>query len=240
MEKLKRVADLRGNGPTDRRCTATTKHGPNAGKRCGGRPIRGGTVCMKHGGAAPQVRAKAERQLQAARNELMEILLGIARNAVHPDQFRALTWALERAGFRAGVELSVAVRPWQQLLNRWIASENPNAEDDDDEDDEDDEDDDPRELPAAEPKEIEPMRLRAQKASPRPQRRAEERVIEGEVAEYAEGDFPRHPSSGELLALPPAETEFSRSATPAVEPGDEDLPRYLADPTRRRRGSGLR
>ncbi|WP_193613138.1 hypothetical protein [Nocardioides lijunqiniae] len=54
--------------PTDAsstpRCTATAK---GTGQRCKRRPIPGGTVCVKHGGGAPAVRAAAERrQLEAA------------------------------------------------------------------------------------------------------------------------------------------------------------------------------
>jgi hypothetical protein len=45
------------------RCTATSSQ---SGERCQKRPIVGGTVCYTHGGATPQVRAKAaERVLEA-------------------------------------------------------------------------------------------------------------------------------------------------------------------------------
>ncbi len=42
------------------RCTATAK---GSGERCKRRPIPGGTVCVKHGGGAPAVRAAAEQRL---------------------------------------------------------------------------------------------------------------------------------------------------------------------------------
>ena len=46
--------------PTDvPRCTATAK---GSGQQCKRRPIPGGTVCVKHGGAAPQVQAAAEQR----------------------------------------------------------------------------------------------------------------------------------------------------------------------------------
>lgn len=45
-----------------RQCTATAK---GSGARCKRRPIPGGTVCVKHGGGAPQVQAKAEERLRA-------------------------------------------------------------------------------------------------------------------------------------------------------------------------------
>src|SRR2546423_13437131 len=42
-----------------KRCTATSKR---TGRRCGLARIPGTTVCAKHGGAAPQVRAAAARR----------------------------------------------------------------------------------------------------------------------------------------------------------------------------------
>jgi hypothetical protein len=47
--------------PMDYRCTATNRQG----KRCGRRPIPGGTVCVMHGGGAPQVKAAAEERLRS-------------------------------------------------------------------------------------------------------------------------------------------------------------------------------
>lgn len=43
-------------------CTATAK---GSRQRCKRRPIPGGSVCVKHGGGAPQVQAKAEERLKA-------------------------------------------------------------------------------------------------------------------------------------------------------------------------------
>lgn len=43
--------------PSPRRCTAHTKRGP-----CKAAPIKGGTVCVAHGGRAPQVKAAARRR----------------------------------------------------------------------------------------------------------------------------------------------------------------------------------
>jgi hypothetical protein len=44
----------------DRRCTARSSQ---TGERCKKAAVLGGTVCENHGGAAPQVRAAAERRL---------------------------------------------------------------------------------------------------------------------------------------------------------------------------------
>src|SRR5881394_455729 len=47
--------------PMKGRCKATNRQG----KRCGKPPIFGGTVCRKHGGAAPQVQLAAAERLKA-------------------------------------------------------------------------------------------------------------------------------------------------------------------------------
>ena len=60
-----------------RRCTALAK---STGQRCRSNPIKGGTVCIKHGGAAPQVRAKANRRLQEAEAALAVQALGGRRD----------------------------------------------------------------------------------------------------------------------------------------------------------------
>src|SRR5690554_6458239 len=43
-----------------RRCTATSS---STGTRCRAYAIKGGTVCRMHGGSAPQVKAKASRNV---------------------------------------------------------------------------------------------------------------------------------------------------------------------------------
>lgn len=50
--------------PQDRQCTATAKA---TGKRCQRPAILGGSVCFRHGGAAPQVRASADARVAAQR-----------------------------------------------------------------------------------------------------------------------------------------------------------------------------
>lgn len=47
----------------ERRCTATSKR---TGQRCGQWSVVGGTVCRFHGGASPQVAAKAEQRVAHA------------------------------------------------------------------------------------------------------------------------------------------------------------------------------
>ena len=81
--------------PDARRCTATNK----SGGRCGQRAIPGGHVCKFHGGAAPQVRKKAQLRLI----ELIDPAIAtLAREMIQADgssdRQRAANSILDRAG----------------------------------------------------------------------------------------------------------------------------------------------
>ncbi|MFF0099789.1 hypothetical protein ACFYO8_10685 [Micromonospora sp. NPDC005257] len=99
------------------KCKAKSKR---TGNQCGRWAVNGATVCPMHGAAkGTPARLKAEEQLKAARDELMELLLGIARDAdlSASDRLKAITWALERAGFKGGVDVAVSVNPaWREVL----------------------------------------------------------------------------------------------------------------------------
>lgn len=56
-------------------CLATAK---SSGKRCGRSAILGGTVCVVHGGSAPQVKAKARARILS----LVDPAIGILAHAV--------------------------------------------------------------------------------------------------------------------------------------------------------------
>lgn len=62
------------SGEPKKRCVYTI---PATGKRCKLSPIKGGTVCHKHGGKAPQVRRAATRNLALARAQRMVELAGV-------------------------------------------------------------------------------------------------------------------------------------------------------------------
>lgn len=66
-----------------RQCTARAKA---TGTRCRAPAIRGGTVCIRHGGAAPQVRRKARERLerQALDGEVGALLAELGVDDVHP------------------------------------------------------------------------------------------------------------------------------------------------------------
>jgi len=104
--------DLSSNGTTNglsRQCTAHKKDG----ERCRRAPIKGGTVCPKHGGRAPQVRAAAQQRLLMATDNLMANLLKIATSGESEAvRLRATMDALDRAGLteRTVVEVGVTDR----------------------------------------------------------------------------------------------------------------------------------
>jgi hypothetical protein len=64
---------MAGADPMASNCTATAK---STGNRCLQPAIPGGTVCRYHGGAAPQVKAKAEERLA----EKLKVPLDLAVN----------------------------------------------------------------------------------------------------------------------------------------------------------------
>jgi 2-hydroxychromene-2-carboxylate isomerase len=68
------------DNPMKPRCTATNRQG----KRCGKPPILGGTVCRMHGGAAPQVKAKALERLQAYQHRAIDRLIELANQTAFP------------------------------------------------------------------------------------------------------------------------------------------------------------
>lgn len=103
------------------------------GDRCGNFPIKGGTVCRFHGGAAPQVRKKADERLRAMADPLMEIVeraaLSLDPDDLSPsDKMRLVLWALERAGFKGGVDVTVSVNPkWHDVMNQMLGEWGENS-----------------------------------------------------------------------------------------------------------------
>ena len=99
-------------------CTALAK---STGQRCRSNPIKGGTVCIKHGGAAPQVRAKANRRLQEAEAALAVQVLGGRRDITPTEalleevQWTAghVAWLRERLHEQATDDLTSS--PWYTL-----------------------------------------------------------------------------------------------------------------------------
>jgi hypothetical protein len=81
---------------------------------------RGGTVCRFHGGAAPQVKAKARERLELAADRMARELLRIATGAESESvKLAAVKDALDRGGVPAKTEVAVEVKqpePWEEMM----------------------------------------------------------------------------------------------------------------------------
>jgi len=96
-------------------CTARRQDG----KPCGRWAIRGGNVCRVHGGAAPQVLARARERLTLAADAMARNLLGLADTADSESvRLAATNSALDRTGLGAkqSVDVDVKLQPWEELL----------------------------------------------------------------------------------------------------------------------------
>lgn len=81
----------------ERRCRARSSR---TGKRCGKAAILGGTVCRTHGGAAGQVKAKAQERLLALVDPALAVLYKIVTRGEADDlSLKAARDILDRAGF---------------------------------------------------------------------------------------------------------------------------------------------
>lgn len=95
------------------RCTA---HSSRTGNPCQRPPIKGGTVCFHHGGAAPQVKKAAKIRLENASDRLAAALLDLAETCPDPRvRLAAIRDALDRAGVREGFD--VTVKKWEEAFD---------------------------------------------------------------------------------------------------------------------------
>lgn len=76
------------SNPLAGQCTATNRQG----KRCGRPHIPGGNVCRFHGGAAPQVKAKALERLMALQHPAIDRL----EKLIHQDEYPSTAFAAAR------------------------------------------------------------------------------------------------------------------------------------------------
>lgn len=99
--------------PTPEKCVAHKKNG----ERCGAWPIKGATVCGKHGGKARQVREKAKRRIENAADRMARLLLEMAEDESVPHAIRlaAIKDALDRAGLTAKFTLDVEA-DWKIII----------------------------------------------------------------------------------------------------------------------------
>lgn len=87
-------------------CTFIRQSGPRVGEQCKKWAIRGATVCSKHGGQLPTVKAAAARRIDEARAKVLDLVdPAIKRLAELVDSeddgvaLRAVAQILDRSGF---------------------------------------------------------------------------------------------------------------------------------------------
>lgn len=110
-----------------RKCTAKKKDGTP----CKRPPIKGGNVCMSHGGAAPQVRRKANERLLQGVPKMSTELKGLAFDDSIPANVRlaAIRDWLDRAGIGESDkhELLLTTPKWQEALGDIFLDYNPDV-----------------------------------------------------------------------------------------------------------------
>jgi hypothetical protein len=107
--------------PMETRCRAKARWGKFKGQQCRMWAIRGGPVCRKHGGSLPNVKRAAAAKLAMAANPAIEKLIHIAlvkRGVDDRDRIRAICAILDRAGITGKTEITIEVKPWQDMLRR--------------------------------------------------------------------------------------------------------------------------
>lgn len=99
--------------PNKPRCRAHRKNG----NQCLRPPIRGATVCFRHGGAASQVKSAARARLENAADRMARELLQMAEGAESEAvKLNAIRDALDRAGLGPKSEVTVELKPWERLM----------------------------------------------------------------------------------------------------------------------------
>lgn len=85
---------------------------------CANWAIKGGTVCVSHGGGTGVIRRKAELRLLSAADSVIGALIQIALDQSNDaaSRVKAINSVLDRAGVKAGQEITVTVPEWQRLL----------------------------------------------------------------------------------------------------------------------------
>jgi hypothetical protein len=108
------------SGPDPSRCKATSKQ---TGKQCGRPPIPGGTVCRYHGGAAPQVMAKANDRLTAYQDKAIDRLFQLAEQTEFPSTaLGAVKDVLDRTMGKAQEKVDLNVTADAELVARLTAA----------------------------------------------------------------------------------------------------------------------
>lgn len=108
--------------PHWKRCVAKKTNNMKGllGTRCPNFTIKGGNVCISHGGKLPVVKRRAQERLIAASDPAAIELVKMMRreDIADKDKLRAITEILDRAGVKGAETVTVEVKPWQEMLQR--------------------------------------------------------------------------------------------------------------------------
>ena len=101
-------------------CKATRRDGTP----CRRAPIQGATVCRAHGGAAPQVKAKAQQRLLEKVPKMLRMLNEIASNEKIPPAVRlaAIRDWLDRAGVDRKIEVELTSSSFSEFVAGIVAT----------------------------------------------------------------------------------------------------------------------
>lgn len=104
--------------PEPAKCSARTQNGDP----CKNSPIAGSTVCRMHGGAAGQVKRKAQERLEKGVLPLLGRLYKLATDESVPAAVRlaAIRDWLDRAGINSKIEIEVDM-PWKDVIAGIVA-----------------------------------------------------------------------------------------------------------------------
>lgn len=130
--------------PDDRRCHGLAKIRDGEGRwitdnnnlvlmrPCFKWPIRGGTVCVEHGGGIEKVKMAAQMRLLSAADSLIGALIaiGIDNKADPKARVQAINSALDRAGVKGTIDLRVEIPQYQQMLKEMFSGEWGSEEED--------------------------------------------------------------------------------------------------------------
>lgn len=94
------------------------------GDPCKNPPMLGGKRCRMHGGAAPQVKAKAQERLLEGVPKMLRMLKQLASDEAIPPAVRlaAIKDWLDRAGIDRKIEVEVTSSSFEQLIAGAIAT----------------------------------------------------------------------------------------------------------------------
>lgn len=107
-------------------CGATRRDGTP----CKRPPIQGATVCRAHGGAAPQVKRKAQERLLAKVPKMLRMLNELASNEDVPPAVRlaAIRDWLDRAGVDRKIEIEVSSSSFEEMVMGVLAEVSEDVE----------------------------------------------------------------------------------------------------------------